>query len=170
MSDTKRRDFIGYSFAGVAAVGAGFGLYGAKRAWDILPSVKSAGFTKIDLAKAGLEEGVAKTFVWRGKPIFILKKTSSMEKSSRDLVIGNDRYNIVIGICTHLGCIPEWKKKRSLYKCACHGGEFNSSGKQVFGPPPKPFNIPPFSVSGTTIVLGESGKEYKAIEKAQQEA
>jgi ubiquinol-cytochrome c reductase iron-sulfur subunit len=64
-------------------------------------------------------------------------------------------------LCTHLGCIPAWKKDK--WKCACHGGEFNPSAKQVFGPPPRPFDLPPFSVKGTSIVLGEEGPEYKKI-------
>ena len=59
------------------------------------------------------------------------------------------------------GCIPAWKKDK--WKCACHGGEFNSSGKEVFGPPPRPLDLPPFSVKGTSIMLGEEGPEYLAI-------
>ena len=157
--ETNRRDFIGYSFAAVAAVGGAASLVGMKQAWDPLPSVLAGGFTEIQLS--GLKAGTPETFTWRGKPIFVLKKSADMEKTDRDLVVGEDRFTVAIGLCTHLGCIPAWKKDK--WKCACHGGEFNPSAKQVFGPPPRPLDLPPFSVKGTSIVLGEEGPEYKTI-------
>jgi len=160
--ETNRRDFLGYSFAAVAAVGGAASLVGMKQAWDPLPSVLAGGFTEIDLSS--VKAGEPETFTWRGKPIFILKKTAEMESNSRDLVIGQDRFTVAIGLCTHLGCIPAWKK--DSWKCACHGGEFNASGEQTFGPPPRPLDLPPFEVKGTTIVLGNEGPEYKQIAAA----
>jgi ubiquinol-cytochrome c reductase iron-sulfur subunit len=162
---TNRRDFLGMSFAAVATVGGVASLVGMKQAWDPLPSVLAAGYTKIDLANIGLVPGKPQTFKWRGKPIFVLQKTDDMEKWDGDLVIGDKRYTIVIGLCTHLGCIPAWKK--NVWKCACHGGEFDSSGRQIFGPPPKPFVVPPFSVEGTVITLGNDGPESKKMIEAR---
>ena len=162
MSDEiNRRDFLGYSFAAVAAVGGAASLVGMKQAWDPLPSVLAAGFTTIDLGAIGLEPGKPQTFTWRGKPIFVLQKTKDMADFDGDLVIGDKRYTVVIGLCTHLGCIPAWKK--DMWKCACHGGEFNANGQQTFGPPPKPFVVPPFSVKGSVLVLGEDGPESKKM-------
>ncbi|MBU0925094.1 Rieske 2Fe-2S domain-containing protein [bacterium] len=160
--ETNRRDFIGYSFAAVAAVGGAASLVGMKQAWDPLPSVLAGGFTEIELSN--LKAGTPETFTWRGKPIFVLKKSADMEKADRDLVVGEDRFTVAIGLCTHLGCIPAWKK--DMWKCACHGGEFNASATQTFGPPPRPLDLPPFSVKGTAITLGEEGPEYKAIAAA----
>lgn len=176
MSNTNRRDFLGYSFAAVAAVGGVASLVGMKQAWDPLPSVLAAGFTTIDLAKAELEPGEPKTFKWRGKPIFILQKTDKMiadakaagEGKGWDLVVDGKHYTVVIGICTHLGCIPAWKKTH--WKCACHGGEFDPSGKETFGPPPKPYVVPPFSLKGTILTLGETGPQSKAMIAARQGA
>ena len=48
--ETNRRDFIGYSFAAVAAVGGAASLVGMKQAWDPLPSVLAGGFTEINLS------------------------------------------------------------------------------------------------------------------------
>ena len=160
-NETNRRDFLGMSFAAVAAVGGASSLVGMKQAWDPLPSVLAAGFTTVDLAKIDLVPGKPQTFKWRGKPIFVLQKTADMEKFDGDLVIGDKRYTVVIGLCTHLGCIPAWKK--DMWKCACHGGEFNASGQQTFGPPPKPFVVPPFSVEGTVLTLGNEGEQSKAM-------
>jgi len=158
-NEMNRRDFLGWSFGAVAAVGAGASLVAMKQSWDPLPSVLSAGFTKVDLTTA--EPGNPSLVTWRGKPIFVLRKTKEMEESDRDIVANGERYIVVIGLCTHLGCIPAWKK--DVWKCACHGGEFDSNGTQTFGPPPRPLDIPPFSISGTTLTLGEEGPEYQKI-------
>ena len=162
---TNRRDFLGMSFAAVAAVGGAYSLVGMKQAWDPLPSVLAGGFTTIDLSAIDLKPGKPQTFKWRGKPIFVLQKTADMENFDGDLVIGDKRYTVVVGLCTHLGCIPSWKK--DMWKCACHGGEFNASGQQTFGPPPKPFVVPPFSVEGTVLTLGNEGDQSKAMMAAR---
>ncbi len=164
-TETSRRDFLGMSFAAVAAVGGAAALVGMKQAWDPLPSVLAAGFTEIDLAAIGLEPGKPQTFTWRGKPIFVLQKTAEMEQFDGDLVLGDKRYTVAIGLCTHLGCIPAWKK--DMWKCACHGGEFNANGQQTFGPPPKPLVIPPFKVNGTVLTLGKEGPESKKMMEAR---
>ncbi len=164
-NETKRRDFIGMSFGAVAAVGGAISLVGMKKAWDPLPSVLAAGFTKVDLAGIGLEPGKPQTFKWRGKPIFVLLKTPDMKDFDGDLVLGDKRYTIAIGLCTHLGCIPAWKK--DVWKCACHGGEFNANGEETFGPPPKPLVVPPFSLDGTVLTLGETGEQSTAMIKAR---
>jgi len=153
------------SFAAVAAVGGAASLVGMKQAWDPLPSVLAAGFTTIDLAKAELKPGQPQTFKWRGKPIFVLEKTADMEKFDGDLVIGDKRYTVAIGLCTHLGCIPAWKT--DVWKCACHGGEFNANGQETFGPPPKPLIVPPFKVDGMVLTLGESSDVSKAMQDAR---
>ncbi len=158
-NETNRRDFLGMSFAAVAAVGGASALVGMKQAWDPLPSVLAGGFTEVDLTT--LKPGNPTTVQWRGKPVFVLKKTEQMEKSPRDLVVGNDRFTVAIGLCTHLGCIPAWKT--DVWKCACHGGEFNASGKETFGPPPRPLDLPEFGLKGNTLVLGETGPEYKKL-------
>ena len=155
-----RRNFFGFAFGAVATVGGVFALMGVKKTWDPLPSVKAAGFTTVDLSN--IEAGKLKTVEWRKKPVFILKKTPDMPKDDlRDVVYGDDRYTIVIGICTHLGCIPAYKEQQFI--CACHGGVFDISGNRVFGPPPKSLDIPPFSINGNRLVLGEEGEEYKKL-------
>jgi ubiquinol-cytochrome c reductase iron-sulfur subunit len=160
--EQSRRDFLGMAFGGVAAVGGILSLGAMKKTWDPLPSVQAAGFVTVDLSP--LKAGVLTTIQWRGKPIFLLKKTEEMKKNEhRDVVIGNSDYTVVIGLCTHLGCIPTWIPSKNHFKCACHGGEFNASGVNTFGPPPRPMDIPPFKIEGTKLVLGEEGPEYKKL-------
>ncbi|OUR74992.1 ubiquinol-cytochrome c reductase iron-sulfur subunit [Arcobacter sp. 31_11_sub10_T18] len=162
-NNTNRRSFIGFSFAAVAAAGAVPMLIGMKKAWDPLPSVLAGGFTEVDLTT--LKPGNPATVEWRGKPVFVLKKTAEMESSDRDLIVGEDRFTVAIGLCTHLGCIPAWKK--TAWKCACHGGQFDASGKQTFGPPPRPLDLPEFGLKGNILVLGETGPEYKKLMTAK---
>ena len=164
MADSSRRDFMGKVFGGWAALGGLGALYAAKKTWDPLPSVKAAGFTRIDLSAA--EPNVLNVEKWRGKPIFILKKTPDMKKSDRDVVVGNDRFLVCIGLCTHLGCIPAYRPSEKNFLCACHGGMFDTSGDNIKPPPPSPLVIPPFKLEGTTIVLGEEGPEYKKMKEA----
>ncbi len=162
MAEKSRRDFIGIAFGGFAAVGGIVSLVAMKKTWDPLPSVQSAGFMTVDLSS--MKEGEMQTIQWRGKPIFILKKTANMKKNpNRDVVAGNKDYTVIVGLCTHLGCIPTWELKTQQFKCACHGGEFDASGVNTFGPPPRPMDIPPFKIDGEKLVLGEEGPEYKKL-------
>ncbi len=156
-----KRDFLLTAMGGVAAVGGVGAAYSMVKTWDPLPSVVAAGVTKVDVS--AMQPGEVKTVEFRGKPVAIIKKTPDMLKSDRNVKIGSDEYTIVIQICTHLGCIPAWEEGKKQFKCACHGGEFDANGKQTFGPPPKPFVIPPFKIAGTTIILGEEGDEYKKL-------
>jgi ubiquinol-cytochrome c reductase iron-sulfur subunit len=162
MANQSRRAFMGKVLGATAGVGAVASLYAMKRTWDPLPSVISAGFTTVDLSP--LEAGKLSVIKWRGKPVFLLKHTSDIQTDvARDIVIGEDRYTVVIGLCTHLGCIPEWREGEKIFHCACHGGQYDPHARQTFGPPPRPLDIPPFSINGTSITLGDEGEEYKKM-------
>lgn len=171
MADVKRRDFLGMTLGGVAGIGAIAALVAMKKTWDPLPSVVSAGFTTVDVN--GMQEGEIRDTQWRGKPVYIMKKkTGDSMLSARDFKLGNSHYSIGIKICTHLGCIPNWNTNEEVFRCPCHGGQFTGDGVNVAGtPPPRPFDIPPFAIKGdTTLVLGESGAEYKAMIEASSKA
>ena len=160
MSD--RRDFMGMALGGFTALGGIGALMAMKKTWDPLPSVKAAGFTTVDLA--GAEENVLVVEKWRGKPIFVLKKPKDSEANDRDIVIGDDRFHVSIGLCTHLGCIPAYDSEIEKFMCACHGGEFDTAGINLPNlPPPSPLEIPPFKLDGTKLVLGESGPQYQKM-------
>jgi ubiquinol-cytochrome c reductase iron-sulfur subunit len=162
--EKDRRSFLGMALGGFTAVGGIVSLGAMKRTWDPLPSVKAAGFTTVDLSAA--VENVLNVEKWRGKPIFILKKTKEMGENERDVIVNGARYHVSIGLCTHLGCIPAYKAKESKFLCACHGGQFDVNGEVLKAPPPKPLLIPPFKVDGTKLVLGEEGEEYKKMKSA----
>ncbi|QSZ43118.1 ubiquinol-cytochrome c reductase iron-sulfur subunit [Sulfurimonas aquatica] len=158
---------MGKAFGGFAAVGAVASLYAMKKSWDPLPSVKAAGFTTLDMSAYKENELVVEK--WRGKPIFVLKKTAKMVSSQtpvqaeRDVMIDGSHYMIAIGLCTHLGCIPAYKPSTEDFLCACHGGQFDFSGAVTKVPPPRGLDIPPFKIDGNKLVLGEVGPEYQAM-------
>ncbi len=165
---SNRRDFMGMALGGFTALGGIAALYAMKRTWDPLPSVKSAGFTTIDLKDA--PENVLITEKWRGKPIFVLKQSKEMvEKAKKSkeidrlIKIGNDYYMVAVGLCTHLGCIPGYNSDDKSFLCACHGGVYDSTAMVTKAPPPRGLDIPPFRIDGTKIVLGEQGPEYKKM-------
>ncbi|MFA6759551.1 MAG: ubiquinol-cytochrome c reductase iron-sulfur subunit [Sulfuricurvum sp.] len=167
MHDNSRRGFMGKAFGAVAGIGAVGSLVAMKKSWDPLPSVKAAGFTTLDMSN--YKEGVLVTEKWRGKPIFVLKKTAAMlakqtdSQKARDIVVGGDHYMVAIGLCTHLGCIPAYNAADESFLCACHGGMFDWSGEVTKVPPPRGFDIPPFKIEGNTMVLGEVGPEYQKM-------
>ncbi|CBG39665.1 ubiquinol-cytochrome c reductase iron-sulfur subunit [Helicobacter mustelae] len=163
MAEVKRRDFLGMALGGVTALGAVASLIAMKKTWDPLPSVVAAGFTTVDVG--GMKEGEFSTTAWRGKPIYIIKKKAGEEfNQARDFKVGEGVFTMGIQICTHLGCIPIFHPDKSEFLCPCHGGRFTLDGVNIAGtPPPRPFEIPPFKIDGTKLVLGEVGSEYKAM-------
>ena len=166
----NRRDAMGIAVGACAAVGGVFALGGAKKAWDPLPSVKATGSTIVDLAAC--ETNTLYTEMWRGKPIFIMKKpqeiveASSSNDKARDVVINGDHFLVAIGLCTHLGCIPSYRKKKKDFLCACHGATYDMSAINTKAPAPLPLKIPPFRVDGMNLVLGEEGPEYTKMKEA----
>jgi len=158
---------MGRAFGAVAGVGVVGSLVAMKKSWDPLPSVKAAGFTTLDMSI--YPEGELVTEKWRGKPIFVLKKTAEMiakqteSQKARGVIIGDSEFMVAIGLCTHLGCIPSYNAAEESFLCACHGGMFNWAGEVTKVPPPRAFDIPPFKIEGNNIILGEVGPEYKAM-------
>ncbi len=165
-----RRAFMGKAFGAVAGVGAVASLYAMKKSWDPLPSVRSAGFTTLDMSAYKENELVVEK--WRGKPIFVLKKTAAMlakqneADKARDVLVNGEHYMVAVGLCTHLGCIPGYRPESEDFLCACHGGKYNFTGMVTQAPPPRGLDIPPYKVDGNKLVLGEEGPEYKKMKES----
>ncbi|MBU0631505.1 ubiquinol-cytochrome c reductase iron-sulfur subunit [bacterium] len=164
-----RRGFMGKAFGAVAGVGAIASLYAMKKTWDPLPSVRSAGFTTLDMS--AYKENELVTEKWRGKPIFVLKLTKEMltrqneADTARNVIVNGEHFMVSIGLCTHLGCIPGYDSQKEEFLCACHGGMYDFTGMVTKAPPPRGLDIPPFKIDGNTLVLGEEGPEYKKMKE-----
>jgi len=125
--------------------------------------------SEIDLSNIPL--GASITAQWRGKPIFIRHRDDSQidEASKVDMAALKDpetdsarvkkpEWLVVIGICTHLGCVPvSGAGDYNGWFCPCHGSHYDSSGRIRKGPAPKNLEIPPYKfLDDTKILVGEN--------------
>ena len=167
-----RRDFLFVATTAMGAVGA------AAVAWPLIdqmnPSadVLALSSTEVDISSVAV--GQAITVVWRGQPVFVRHRTAKEIKEAEDVNVADLRdpqtdaervmkpeWLIVVGICTHLGCVPLGQKageKRGDYDgwyCPCHGSEYDTSGRIRQGPAPANLAVPPYAfVDDTHIRIG----------------
>lgn len=169
--DENRREFTYLATGAFAVVG------GAAAVWPFLdhmnPSADVLALSSIEVDLSGIAEGEAKTVSWRGKPVFIRHRTKEeIEQAKVDDGSTPDPQNdaervqkpewlIVMGICTHLGCIPSGQKptaNRGEYGgwlCPCHGSHYDTSGRIRKGPAPKNLEVPEYKfVNDKTIKIG----------------
>jgi ubiquinol-cytochrome c reductase iron-sulfur subunit len=170
--DDSKRDFLLYSTVAVGAVGA------ASAAWPFIysmnPSKDVLALASTELDLSSIEEGQSITAIWRGKPVFIRKRTAEEIDSVKMTKLGDLKdpepdtnrvqkaeWLVLIGICTHLGCIPSGQKGGDVkgdfngWFCPCHGSHYDISGRIRKGPAPKNLEIPPYKfTSATNIVIG----------------
>jgi ubiquinol-cytochrome c reductase iron-sulfur subunit len=164
-----RRDFINLLVNTTAVFGA------AAVAWPIISSlnpsqdVLALASTEVDISQ--IEVGQAITVKWRGKPVFIRHRTPEEIKAAEDVDINTLRdpqpddkriqkpeWLIVVGVCTHLGCVPQGQKPsepRGQYGgwfCPCHGSEYDTSGRIRRGPAPLNLPVPEYVFESDTLV------------------
>lgn len=117
---------------------------------------------------AAVKEGTTLTVKWRGKPVFIRHRTEAeiatevgvSMSALKDPQADQDRapdpeWLVVLGICTHLGCVPI--SNAGDYKgwfCPCHGSHYDASGRIRKGPAPTNLEIPPYKLDGGKLIIG----------------
>jgi ubiquinol-cytochrome c reductase iron-sulfur subunit len=170
MSEEKkvqRRDFIFTASYALGAVGVG------AAAWPLIDqmnpdrSVKALASTEVDVSS--LEPGKSITVLWRGKPVFIRRRTPEEIAEARNVNIEdlphpekdedrakNPEWLVMLGICTHLGCVPLGDKgEYNGWFCPCHGSHYDTSGRIRKGPAPTNMEIPKYEfVNSNTIKIG----------------
>lgn len=128
--------------------------------------VLALGTVEVDLA--GIEEGKCLTAVWRGKPVFVQNRTeaqiaSAVNDDTADMRdpqtdaerVKDPKWMIVLGICTHLGCVPlTGMGEYGGWFCPCHGSHYDTSGRIRKGPAPLNLEIPEYYINGNTLLLG----------------
>jgi len=162
--DPSRRDFI-HIAAAVGAVGGGLAL-----AWPLIDQMNPSGDTlalatvEYDFSKVALGQQVS--INWRGKPVFIRHRTPAeiaaakaddhapMPDPEADAARAkNPEWLILIGVCTHLGCVPGFGGGEYRgWLCPCHGSVYDTSGRIRHGPAPKNLAVPDYSFTGPTKV------------------
>lgn len=164
-----RRDFIHIMGVSVAAAGAGAALWPLVDSFN--PSADVRAMSSVELDLAPIEPGQRITVKWRGKPVFISRRTAREIELAR----ADDRANlkdpqtdaarvidpewlIVIGICTHLGCVPLGQAPQTDrggwdgWFCPCHGSHYDTSGRIRRGPAPLNLEIPEYEFLNPTLV------------------
>lgn len=181
-----RRDFIHIAATAFTAIGGAAALWPLINQMN--PDASALSLASIELDLAPIKEGQAVTVMWRGKPIFVRHRTAEEIKSAKDTPLGDlkdpiarvmggtdtepasddartkpgkEKWLVMVGICTHLGCIPKGqgsgdeKGPYGGWFCPCHGSAYDTSGRIRLGPAPRNLDIPPYAFeSDTKIKIG----------------
>jgi ubiquinol-cytochrome c reductase iron-sulfur subunit len=187
--DLSRRKFLTRATIATGTVGAAFAAIPFIESWTPSERARALGApTELDISK--LEAGQMATTVWRRSPIYVVRRTSDMVARiaghDADLKDPNSDHSdqpayaknpvrsrsaeflVLVGTCTHLGCLPKQRfEKGELYPswpggffCPCHGSRFDLAGR-VFDGSPASANlvVPPYSYPNPrTLVVGVDEK------------
>lgn len=165
-----RRDFLYVAAGAVGAVGT------AAAVWPLIdqlnPDASVLALASVEYDLASLQLGQVVTIKWRGQPVFVRYRTPEDVKAMEAVPLGDlkdpeadearvkkghEQYLVMIGICTHLGCVPEYNVGafKDGWFCPCHGSNYDASGRIRSGPAPKNLVVPPYAfTSDTKITIG----------------
>ncbi len=173
----------------VVATAAASGLAGLTAAWPFVDSMMPSERAKalgapVEADISELKPGQLLTVEWRGKPVWILKRTPEMNESvkradalvvdpevktskqpadlkGKKLRAQKDDIFVAVGICSHLGCSPTFQPTNEMFYCPCHGSKFDLAGRVYKGSPaPTNIEVPPHVyLSETLIRIGADKKE-----------
>jgi len=168
--DDKRRDFLTMSALSLAGVGLTVAAYPIVDSLNPSSDVLALSSVEVDVSK--LEPGQELKVMWRGKPVFIRRRTKEDIDAADSVNItelkdpqsddqrtksGMKEWLVVIGVCTHLGCVPKGNGSGEYngWFCPCHGSEYDTSGRIRKGPAPTNLSIPSYEfVSEHVIKIG----------------
>jgi ubiquinol-cytochrome c reductase iron-sulfur subunit len=182
----NRRDFIVIAAQAFAGVGAAVALWPFVAQMN--PDASTQALASIEVDLAPVKEGQAITVLWRGKPVFVRNRTAEEVKEALAVKIadlrdssarndalpekapatdlnrtkkGHENWMIVVGICTHLGCVPKGQSitdARGDYGgwfCPCHGSHYDTAGRVRKGPAPHNLEIPSYEfMTDTRVKIG----------------
>ena len=164
---TNRRDFIFTASYALGAVGVGAAVWPLIDQMNPDASVKALASTEVDIS--GVERGQSITVLWRGKPVFIRRRTDEEIAKAKEVNLeelkhpekDEDRakdpqWLVMLGVCTHLGCVPlNDKGDYDGWFCPCHGSHYDTSGRIRKGPAPLNMEVPKYEfVNANTIKIG----------------
>jgi ubiquinol-cytochrome c reductase iron-sulfur subunit len=172
--EATRRDFMMLTAAGLAGVGA------ASVLWPFVdsmnPSAEVLAVSTIEVDLSPIQPGQTIKVKWRGVPVFIRHRTPAEIEGARKVPMsdlpdpqadedrvkkGHDQWLVMVGVCTHLGCIPligegefGGESRGGLF-CPCHGSHYDTSGRVRKGPAPRNLAVPHYAfLSDNKIKIG----------------
>ena len=170
--DVERRDFLVLAAGAMGVVGA------ASFIWPVVqsmnPSAEVLALSTVEVNLEPIEVGQAITIMWQGKPVFIRHRTADEIAKAADVQVTDLRdpeadadrvekpeWLVMIGLCTHLGCIPLGQKSTDPqgefggWFCPCHGSHYDTAGRIRKGPAPRNLPVPPYAfIDDTKILIG----------------
>ena len=164
---SKRRDFIFTASYALGAVGVGATVWPLIDQMNPDASVKALASTEVDISS--IDRGQSITVLWRGKPVFIRRRTEEEIAKAKEVNLKelkhpekdedrakNPEWLVMLGVCTHLGCVPLGDKgEYGGWFCPCHGSHYDTSGRIRKGPAPTNMEIPKYEfVNSNTIKIG----------------
>ena len=163
----SRRDFLFVASGAFAAVG------GAMAIWPFIdqmnPAADVLALASIEVNIGDIPVGQSIKVKWRGKPVFIRHRSEQEIKEAEDTPLSalkdpqtdearvmKPEWLIVVGVCTHLGCVPlNYQGEYGGWFCPCHGSVYDTSGRIRHGPAPANLVVPPYTfTSDTTVQIG----------------
>ncbi|KAL8589997.1 Cytochrome b-c1 complex subunit Rieske, mitochondrial [Nucella lapillus] len=156
----------------VAGGGSVAGVYAAKTVVSEFIASMSASadvlaMAKLEIKLGDIPEGKNMTFKWRGKPLFVRHRTAEEIEAEqgvdisqlRDKETDADRVQkpewlVLLGICTHLGCVPlSHVGEFGGYYCPCHGSHYDASGRIRKGPAPLNLEVPEYCFPEENLLI-----------------
>ena len=167
MSDEKkpeRRDFLFTASYAIGAVGIGAAVWPLVDQMNPDASVKALSSTEVDISSVELGKSI--TVLWRGKPVFIKRRTQEEIAEARAVKLDvlkhpekdedrakNPEWLVMLGVCTHLGCVPLADKgEYNGWFCPCHGSHYDTSGRIRKGPATQNMEIPKYEFVNSNII------------------
>ncbi len=182
LSDPNRRDFI-FVATGMATV-VGAGAFAWPFIDQMRPDASTLALSTVEVDVSSLQPGMSLTVKWRGRPVFVRNRTPEEIEASKSVPIselkdpaarnanlpsdaqatdvdrsageGKENWLVMVGVCTHLGCIPLGQQgEYGGWFCPCHGSVYDTAGRIRHGPAPENMAIPTFAfISDTRIRIG----------------
>lgn len=167
IDEPNRRDFLFVATGAAAAVGAG------SIAWPLIdqmnPDASTLALSSIEVDLSQIAVGQIVTVKWRGGPVFIRHRTPKEISDAQKVNLADlkdpqpdaervkkPEWLVVIGVCTHLGCVPLGKEgDYEGWKCPCHGSVYDTSGRIRQGPAPANLAVPEYTfLTDTKVKIG----------------
>jgi len=167
MTEPRRRDILFLSAAAMAAVA------GAGVVWPLVdqmnPDASTLALASIEIDLTAIVPGQIVTVKWRGKPVFVRRRTPEEIASAENVPLNvlpdpepdskrvqKPEWLVVVGVCTHLGCIPLGHEGEfDGWFCPCHGSTYDTSGRIRSGPAPSNLEVPKYAfLSDKKIRIG----------------
>jgi ubiquinol-cytochrome c reductase iron-sulfur subunit len=170
--DETKRDFLALTAGAFGAVGVV--AFAAPLINSLNPAKDTLALASTEVDISTIPAGEGRTVMWRGRPVFVRHRTPKEIEEAKDVNVAQlmdkqtdeDRVEkpewlVVVGVCTHLGCVPVGQKMTESHGeyggwfCPCHGSHYDTSGRIRKGPAPKNLAVPPYTfISDTVIKIG----------------